>query len=401
MTRRVVITGAGTVNALALDVPGTLAAMRDGRGAIGPLDLPDLDRLSIRIGAQVPGWDASARFDLRALALYDRCTQFALTAAQQAVAQAGLPVGRNPRGGVIMGTAAGGIQTWEDNYRAVFQDGKNRVHPLTVPRLMSNAAAAHLAMEFGLMGPALTVATACAASNHAIGLAFQMIRAGMADVMLTGGAEAMVCFGGIKAWEGLRVLSPDGCRPFSRSRNGMVMGEGAGVFVLESLDHAMARGAQPLAEVAGFAMTADASDIVMPSQDGAARAMAGALSDAGLVAEEVGYINAHGTGTAANDRTETAAIRQVFGPHADRLAVSSTKAMHGHLIGATGAVEMLAVLLALTEGILPPTINHDGGDEGCDLDVVPNVARAADVTAALSNAFAFGGMNAVLALRRM
>ncbi|OYU18309.1 MAG: beta-ACP synthase [Rhodobacteraceae bacterium PARR1] len=400
MTRRVVITGAGTVNALGGDVPATLAAMAAGRGAIGAIDLPDLDRLSIRIGAQVPNWDAAARFDLRSLALYDRCTQFALTAAREAVASAGLTGPLGPRSGVIMGTAAGGIQTWEDNYRAVFQDGKSRVHPLTVPKLMSNAAAAHIAMAYGLTGPALTVATACAASNHAIGLAFQMVRAGMADVMLTGGAEAMLCFGGIKAWEGLRVLSPDGCRPFSHSRNGMVMGEGAGVFVLEARDHALARGAEIWAEVAGFAMTADASDIVMPSQDGAERAMAGALADAGLPPDQVGYINAHGTGTAANDRTETAAIRQVFGDHADRLAVSSTKAMHGHLIGATGAVELLAVILALRDGILAPTINHDGGDGACNLDVVPNVARRADVAAALSNAFAFGGMNAVLALKR-
>lgn len=400
MTRRVVITGAGTVNALGGDVATTLAAMQAGRGAIGAIDLPDLDRLSIRIGAQVPNWDAAARFDLRSLALYDRCTQFALTAAREAVASAGLTGPLGPRAGVIMGTAAGGIQTWEDNYRAVFQDGKSRVHPLTVPKLMSNAAAAHLAMAYGLTGPALTVATACAASNHAIGLAFQMVRAGMADVMLTGGAEAMLCFGGIKAWEGLRVLSPDGCRPFSRSRNGMVMGEGAGVFVLEARDHALARGAVPLAEVAGFAMTADASDIVMPSQDGAERAMAGALADAGLTPQEVGYINAHGTGTAANDRTETAAIRAVFGDHAQRLAVSSTKAMHGHLIGATGAVELLAVILALRDGVLAPTIHHDGGDADCDLDVVPNRARQAEVSAALSNAFAFGGMNAVLALKR-
>jgi nodulation protein E len=400
MNRRVVITGAGTVNALGGDVATTLAAMRAGSGAIGAIDLPDLDRLSIRIGAQVPHWDAAARFDLRSLALYDRCTQFALTAAREAMASAGLTGPLGPRSGVIMGTAAGGIQTWEDNYRAVFQDGKSRVHPLTVPKLMTNAAAAHMTMAYGLTGPALTVATACAASNHAIGLAFQMVRAGMADVMLAGGAEAMLCFGGIKAWEGLRVLSPDGCRPFSRSRNGMVMGEGAGVFVLEARDHALARGAVVLAEVAGFAMTADASDIVMPSQDGAARAMAGALADAGLSPQEVGYINAHGTGTAANDRTETAAIRAVFGDHANTLAVSSTKAMHGHLIGATGAIELLAVILALRDGVLAPTINHDGGDADCDLDVVPNVVRQADVAAALSNAFAFGGMNAVLALRR-
>lgn len=402
MTRRVVITGAGTVNALGPDVPTTLAALREGRGAIGGLDLPDLDRLSIRIGAQVRGWDATTRFALRDLALYDRCTQFALTAAREAVAQAGLMVDEeaSPRAGVVMGTAAGGIQTWEDNYRAVFQEGKSRVHPFTVPKLMSNAAAAHLAIAFGLRGPSLTVATACAASNHAIGLAFQMVRTGMADVMLAGGAEAMLCFGGVKAWEGLRVLSPDGCRPFDRNRNGMVMGEGAGVYVLEARDHALARGARVLAEVAGFAMTSDAGDIVQPSEQGASRAIAGALADAGMAAAEVGYINAHGTGTAANDRTEAAAIRSVFGAAAERVPVSSTKAAHGHLIGATGAVELLACLLALDEGVIPPTVNLTDPDPDCALDLVAGAARRADVGAALSNAFAFGGMNAVLALRR-
>lgn len=402
MTRRVVLTGAGTVNALGADVPTTLSAMRAGRGAIGPLDLPDLDRLSIRIGGQVKGWEATARFDMRGLALYDRCTQFALVAAREALAQAGLTRDTmpGPRAGVVMGTAAGGIHTWEENYRAVFADGKNRVHPFTVPKLMSNAATAHLAMEAGLLGPVFTVSTACAASNHAIGLAFQMVRSGMADVMLAGGAEAMLCFGGIKAWEGLRVLSPDGCRPFSTGRNGMVMGEGAGVFVLEARDHALARGATILAEVTGFAMTSDAADIVLPSQDGAERAMAGALADAGLEPGQVDYINAHGTGTAANDRTEAAAIRTVFGTHADHVPVSSTKSMHGHLIGATGAVELLACLLALQEGVIAPTLNHDDTDPDCPLDIVANAPRQAPVQVALSNAFAFGGMNAVLALQR-
>ena len=397
MTRRVVITGAGTVNALALDVPGTWAAMRDGRGAIGPLDLPDLDRLSIRIGAQVPGWDASARFDLRALALYDRCTQFALTAAQQAMRQAGLPVGRNPRGGVIMGTAAGGIQTWEDSYRAVYAEGKNRVSPLVVPRLMHNAPASHLSIRHGLTGPVLVVSSACASANHAMGLALQQIRAGAADVMLTGGTEAMLCFGGIKAWEGLRVLAPDACRPFSKDRTGLVIGDGAGVLVFEAEEHARARGARILAEVAGFGMTADAGDIVAPSAEGAARAMRLALADAGLVPGDIGYINAHGTGTLANDRAETAAIREVF---ASPPPVSATKSMHGHAIGATGALEAIACLLALTEGVLPPTMGFRVPDPDCDLDVVADAARPATVTAALSNAFAFGGLNAVLAFRR-
>lgn len=400
---RVVITGAGTVNALGLDVASTTAAMQAGACAIGPLDLAERELLSITIGAQIKGWDATARFDIRALSLYDPVTQYALTAAREAVAQSGLTLDEatSYQSGVIMGTAAGGIQTWNDAYRAVYQDAKSRVHPLTVPRLMSNAAASHLSMEFGLKGPVLTVSTACAASNHAIGLAFQMIRSGMARVMLAGGAEAMLCFGGIKAWEGLRVLSPDGCRPFCADRNGLVIGDGAAVFVLEDYDHATARGAEILAEVAGFAMTSDASDIVLPSQDGAARAISGAMADAGLTPDQIGYINAHGTGTAANDRTEAAAIQQVFGAVAAQVPVSSTKSMHGHLIGATGAVELLACLMALRDGILAPTVNFTNPDPAIGLDIIANSARQKRVSAVLSNAFAFGGLNAVLALRQV
>jgi nodulation protein E len=255
-------------------------------------------------------------------------------------------------------------------------------------------------MAWNLQGPSYTVATACASSNHAMGQAMMMIRAGLADVVLTGGSESMLCFGGIKAWEGLRVMSRDGCRPFSLNRNGMVQGEGAAVFVFEDLEHATARGAAILAEVIGFAMTSDATDIVTPNQKGAERAMAGALRDAGLAPEAIGYINAHGTGTAVNDRTECAAVRAVFGAHADGLLISSTKSMHGHLIGGTGAVELLACLLALRDGIVAPTINHDAPDPDCNLDVVPNVARERPVEVAMSNAFAFGGMNAVLIVKR-
>jgi nodulation protein E len=264
---------------------------------------------------------------------------------------------------------------------------------------MNNAAASHVSMEYALRGPSFTVATACASSNHAMGLAFQMVRSGAARAVITGGAEAMLCFGGIKAWEGLRVMSKDACRPFSANRNGMVQGEGAGVFVFEDWDHARARGAEILAEVAGFSMTSDAADIVMPSQSGAERAIAGALRDAGLNPGDVGYVNAHGTGTAANDKTECAAVAHAFGPHADRLMISSTKSMHGHVIGGTGAVELLACIMALREGVIAPTIGYEEPDPECALDVVPNVARQARVRAVLSNAFAFGGLNAVLALR--
>jgi len=399
--RRVAITGAGTINALGHDVPATLAALREGRCGIGPLEFRDVERLAIRIGAQVRGWEPESCFNRQDIALYDRFTQFTMIAARQAVAQSGLDF-RGKLGlecGVVFGTAGGGVNTWDENYRSVYEEGKNRVHPFVVPKLMNNAAASHVSMEFALRGPAFTVATACASSNHAMGLAFQMVRSGAARAMITGGAEAMLCFGGIKAWEGLRVMSKDACRPFSANRNGMVQGEGAGVFVFEDWDHARARGAEILAEVAGFAMTSDAADIVMPNQSGAERAIAGALQDARLNPEDVGYVNAHGTGTAANDKTECAAVAHAFGHHADRLMISSTKSMHGHCIGGTGAVELLACILALREGIIAPTIGYEEPDPECALDVVPNVAREARVTAVLSNAFAFGGLNAVIARR--
>ena len=400
--RRVAITGAGTVNALAQDVAGTYAALAAGRCGIGPLNIRDVERLSVKIGAQVPDWQPQSHFDSKQLSLLDRFAQFTLVAAHEAVMQSGLQfdAALGLRAGVVMGTAAGGLGTTDDSYRAVYAEAKNRVHPLVVPRLMHNAGAAHISMKYGLRGPCFAVTTACASSNHAMGLAFQMVRSGAAPVMITGGSEASLCFGGLKAWEGLRVMSPDACRPFSADRNGMVQGEGAAVFVFEDLDYAQSRGAVVLAEVVGFAMTSDASDIVMPSQDGAARAMAGALQDAGLAAAEVDYINAHGTGTMANDKTESAAIAQVFGAHAARLMVSSTKSMHGHLIGGTGAVELLACLMALQTGVIAPTIGYQTADPDCALDVVPNVARRADVDVVLSNAFAFGGMNAVIALRR-
>ncbi|SMY07510.1 beta-ketoacyl-[acyl-carrier-protein] synthase family protein [Flavimaricola marinus] len=399
--RRVVITGAGTINALGGDVPSTLAAMAEGRCGIGPLDIRDVDRLAIQIGGQVTGYDEQKHFNRQQIALYDRFTQFTLIAAKEAMAGAGLSFTGElaARSGVVLGTSGGGLNTQDENYRAVYEDGKNRVHPFIVPKLMNNAATSHLSIEYNLKGPSFTVATACASSNHAMGQAFQMIRTGMADVMLTGGSEAMLCFGGIKAWEGLRVMSRDACRPFSANRNGMVQGEGAAVFVFEDYDMARARGADILAEVVGFAMTSDAADIVMPSAQGAERAITGAMADAGLDPEDVGYINAHGTGTAANDKTECSAVAHAFGPHADRLMMSSTKSMHGHLIGGTGAVELLACIMALRDGIIAPTIGYEEPDPECALDVVPNEARHAKVGAVLSNAFAFGGLNAVLALR--
>ncbi|MWB77302.1 beta-ketoacyl-ACP synthase II [Pseudooceanicola sp. 216_PA32_1] len=401
--KRVVITGAGTINALGHSVAETCEAMREGRCGIEQLEFRDVERLMIQIGGQVKGFEAEGQFNRQQMALYDRFTQFTLFAAQQAISQSGLEfIGElASKSGVVLGTAGGGVSTWDDNYRAVYEEGKNRVHPFVVPKLMNNAAASHVSMEYNLKGPSFTVSTACSSSNHAMAQAFQMVRTGMAPAMVTGGSESMLCFGGVKAWEGLRVMSKDACRPFSMNRNGMVQGEGAGIFVFEEMEHAKKRGAEILAEVIGFAMTSDASDIVMPSKQGAARAITGAMQDARINPEEVGYINAHGTGTAANDKTECAAVADAFGQHADNLMISSTKSMHGHLIGGTGAVELLACIMALRDGVIAPTIGYEEPDPECALDVVPNTAREAKVNVVLSNAFAFGGLNAVLALRKV
>jgi len=380
-----------------------MEALKEGRCGISNLDFRDIDRLSIRIGGQVKDYDPEQKFNRQQISLYDRFTQFTLLAADEAMQQSGLTLTGElaAKSGVVLGTAGGGVSTWDDNYRSVYEDGKNRVHPFVVPKLMNNAAASHVSMAYNLKGPSFTVSTACASSNHAMAQAFQMVRSGMAPVMLTGGSESMLCFGGVKAWEGLRVMSRDACRPFSANRNGMVQGEGAGIFVFEEFEHAKSRGADILAEVVGFAMTSDASDIVMPSKQGAARAIKGALQDARLNPEVVSYVNAHGTGTAANDRTECAAVADAFGAHADNLMMSSTKSMHGHLIGGTGAVELLACIMALRDGVVAPTIGYEEYDPDCNLDVVPNEARDADVSVAISNAFAFGGLNAVIALKRI
>ncbi|MGB0507156.1 MAG: beta-ketoacyl-[acyl-carrier-protein] synthase family protein [Pikeienuella sp.] len=403
MSRRVVVTGVGVVSSLGLNRETHFDGLRNGRSGIGPLSIKDVDRLSVKIGGYVDDFVAETRFDRSSLTLFDRTTQMAVTAADEAMADSGFTPddAAAERTGVVIGTALCGMETVDSAYRTVFEEGKNRVHPFVVPRLMSNAGASHISMRHGLKGPSWTVSTACSSANHAIGQAFHMVRSGQATAMLAGGAEAPLVFGVVKAWEGLRVMSRDNCRPFSKTRTGMVQGEGAAVLVLEELESAKARGARIWGEICGFGMTADASDIVTPSQDGAARAIRAALADANMSADEVGYINAHGTATAANDKTECAAIREVFGAAADQVAVSSTKSMHGHAIGAAGALEASACLLAMNEGIVPPTINHEEDDPDCDLNVTPNTAQEKDVKAVLSNSFAFGGLNAVLAFRKV
>ncbi|MEM9045375.1 MAG: beta-ketoacyl-[acyl-carrier-protein] synthase family protein [Pseudomonadota bacterium] len=398
---RVAVTGLGVISALGVGREAHFKGLAEGRNGIRQLEIRDVDRLMVQIGAQVLDFDESAHFGRQELALFDRVTQFALVAAAEAFAQSGLEITEELglSTATIIATAMGGLHTQDDNYRTVYQDQKNRVHPFIVPKLMANAPVSQVSMKHGLKGPAYSVATACASSNHAIGQAFSLVRSGSARAAVTGGTESVLVFGGIKAWEGLRVMSKDGCRPFSKNRNGMVLGEGSAILILERMEDAIARGAPVLAELCGAGATADATDIVAPDVNGASRAMTLALQDASMAPEEVAYINAHGTATAMNDRTEAAAIRQALGPAADDLMVSSTKSMHGHAIGAAGALEAAAVIMALDRGIVAPTISYQEPDPDITLDVVPNTAREARIDAALSNAFAFGGLNAVLAFR--
>jgi len=399
--RRVVVTGVGVVSALGVGRDAHFRGLREGICGIGPIRRMESDRLLIKIAAEAD-FEPEDHFDRQQLTLFDRVTSMAMVAAREATDQSGILFDEalGQRTATVIGTAMGGLHTLDDNYRAVYQEAKNRVHPFIVPKLMANAPVSQISMAYGLTGPAWSTSTACSSSNHAIAQAFHLVRSGSADAAVTGGTESVLSFGGMKAWEGLRVMSPDGCRPFSRNRNGMVLGEGAAILVLEELGRARARGAPIFGEIAGAGMTADAADIVAPAVEGASRAMRLALEDADMAPGEIGYINAHGTATTMNDRTEAAAIHAVLGSQAGRVMVSSTKSMHGHCIGAAGALEAAATLMALGEGVIPPTVNCDEPDPEIALDVVPNVAREAQIDAALSNSFAFGGLNAVLAFRR-
>lgn len=399
---RVVITGMGAVSALGLDATSLWQGLIAGRSGIGTLRHPRAADLRTKIAAQVPDFDPAAHFDSRTLPLLDRVSQFALLAAREAIGQSGIVFDEalGARTAVVVGTGVGGETTQDEQSRRLYAEDAQRLHPLTIVRLMTNAPVSQISIAYGLTGPSFAVASACASSNHAIAQACGLLRGGLADVAVAGGTEACLSLGAIRAWEAMRILSDDTCRPFSLQRRGLVLGEGAGIFVLETLEHARRRGATILAELAGVGASADAGDIVAPTAAGAARAMRAALADAGVDADQVDYVNAHGTGTAANDATETRAIREVFATHADRLLVSSTKSMHGHALGASGALELVAAVGAVREGIVPPTANYMDPDPACDLDVVPNHAREREVKLALSNAFAFGGLNAVLAVAR-
>ena len=399
--QRVVITGTGVVSAVGNDTEAFWRSLLAGRSGIREIRGMEQWQIRFKNGAAVEDYVPEDHFEPAEVGFMERFAQFAVIAARQAVAEAGIEWTPELResAAVITGSCLGGRPVEETGYWELFHNGKSRVHPLTIPLSMSNAGASHISMKFGLEGPAYTVSTACASSTHAIGQAFWMVRSGATPLAIAGGSEAPFFLGSLKAWEALRVISKDTCRPFSAERSGLIIGEGAGMLVLEPLDVALARGARPVAEIVGFGMSADASHITQPMATGAVRAMRLAIRDSGLAPEQFGYINAHGTATEANDRTETAAIRCTFGAHAARLAVSSTKSMHGHALGAAGALEAVASILALRDGMLPPTANYLTPDPNCDLDVIPNEARPQPVEACLSNSFAFGGLNAVLAFR--
>jgi nodulation protein E len=399
---RVVITGIGVVSPVGLTRDAFWRSLIAGQCGIRTIQSADFDQLRFKHAADVQGFVPEDHLPAKDISLMDRFAQFAVVAAKEAMAQSGLELTQAmlEDGAVVTGSCIGGRSAEEVGYRELYIHNRNRVHPLTIPLGMSNAGASHISMHFGIQGPSYTVSTACASSAHAIGQAFHMVRSGTAPMAIAGGSEAPLYFGNLKAWEAMRVISKDTCRPFSGDRSGLVLGEGAAMLVLEPLETALARGAKPIAEIVGFGMSSDACHITQPSAEGPARAMRLALRDARLAPEQISYINAHGTATEVNDRIETAAIRLVFGPHADKLAVSSTKSMHAHTLGAAGAIEAAASALTLAKGIIPPTVNYTRPDPACDLDFVPNTARTQQVGACLSNSFAFGGLNAVLAFRK-
>jgi len=401
--RRIVITGMGGICALGHNATDIWQAMTEGRSGIGPVRHIDLTRIrNDVIAAEITDFEPLAYIEETRLPFLDPLSQYALVAAGEAIRQSGLDVRgeRSSRTAVVVGVGAAGEETREGLYHRLYVENATRFHPLGIVRIMSNAPASQISMAHGITGPTFTVSSACASSNHAFAQAALMVRAGLVDAAVVGGSEACVTLGVLRAWDAMRVLAPDTCRPFSANRRGLVLGEGSAMFVIETLESAQARGATILAELAGVGMSADAGDIAAPSEIGAAAAMRIALKDAGLQPTDIDYVNAHGTGTPANDSTETRAIHDVFGAHARQLAVTSTKPMHGHALGAAGALEMIAAIGALRHGIVPPTINYLGPDPTCDLDYVPHEARAMTVRAVLSNSFAFGGLNAVVAVRQ-
>lgn len=401
--KRVVITGIGVVSAIGNNSQTFWESLQAGKSGIGKIEKVDVTNVKFQNAAEVRGFEPEKFLDEKSITWLDPFAQFGVVAAKEAISDSGIELTDELRekSGVITGSCLGGKLTEDNLYFDLYAEKKQRMPPFAIPKAMSNAVASHVSMLYGLTGATFTTSTACSSANHAIGQAFWLIRQGTLDAAVAGGSEAPLCFGNLKAWEGMRVVSPDTCRPFSKDRSGMILGEGGAMFVLESLESAQKRGAKIYAEIAGFGMSADAHHLTMPLAKGAAKAMTDALRDGKLTAEDIGYINAHGTATQANDVMETDAIRLAFGNHAENIAVSSTKSMHGHTLGAAGAIESAATVLALHHGVLPPTANFNEVDPECNLDVIKNEVRQVKVKAAVSNSFAFGGLNAVLAFRNL
>ena len=401
MKRRVVITGLGAVSGFGMTLDTFWENLKTGQSAIRILT-PAIADIAITLGATVPDFDPEKYFTHDQLSILDRFSQFAVIAAQAAINDAGLNCGEPDimNAAAIIGSGCGGKHTDEATYDQLYKQQRSRAHPLTIPKGMPSAAACMVSIHCGIKGPAFSLASACASGSHAVIQAASMIQSGMVDIAIAGASDAPFTYGLLKSWEALRVMSNDTCRPFCHDRSGIVLGEGAGMLVLELEEHAKARGAHIYAEISGYGMTSDAGHITRPDVEGITNAMQNALQYAEINSSDVDYINAHGTATQANDVAETDAIKKVFGEHAKQLAISSTKSMHGHALGASSALELVATTLAMRHGIIPPTANFTIADERCDLDYVPNKSREQDINIAMSNSFAFGGMNAVVILKQ-
>ena len=410
MARRVVITGMGVVTALGSTLPAFWSGLRDGKSGVADLDLFDTSQFKVHFGGQVHGFDPEALFGSKEARRLDRFAQFAMAASVSAVEDSGIDFDAIPRErvGVYIGSGIGGLTEFETQHTVMMTKGPSKISPFTIPKLMVNAGSGQVSIRYGLRGPTSAIATACASANNAIGDAFKLIQAGWADAMITGGSEAAITHMGLGGFAAMRALStrnddpPRASRPFDRDRDGFVLSEGAGVVIIEAEEVARARGARIYAELLGYGMAADGSHITAPDEEGrgAARAMSGCLADGKCDPEQVGYVNAHGTSTGLGDLAETKAMKSVFGPYAKKLQVSSTKSQLGHLLGASGGVELVASTMALHTGVLPPTINLDNPDEGCDLDYIPHTARECRVDRVMSNSFGFGGHNASLLIGR-
>jgi len=401
--QRIVITGLGVVSPIGNKVADFRSNLFEGRGSIGSVSFPFRGQPISYPAAEVKGFKIEDYIDPKKASMLDRFAQLAVAAAADAMRDSGLELNEESSQSmaVITGSGVGGQNTLEESYHKLLDgNAAGRIHPFTIPRLMVNAGSSQISMALGIKGPGFTVASACASAIHAMGVTLSMMRSGLIDRAMTGGSESCLTLGTLKGWEALRVMAPDVCRPFSAGRLGMVLGEGAAMFVLETEEKAKARGAKIYGEFAGFGMSSDAKDLTTPDVAGASRAVINCLRDAGLAPEGVAYINAHGTGTRINDITETMAIKAAMGEYAKKTTLSSSKSLFGHALGAAGALEMMATVLAVHNDVAPPTINYQGPDPECDLDYIPNTAREMKIDAALNNSFAFGGLNASVAVKK-